>query len=91
MILFTSDEFEPSWLKLKDFQLGSVRLVAFFFQLGKKISARKLKNCVFSLFSFDFQKASLFLVLIVAHDTFFLKMTDFLVQKLVKAREKYIF
>ena len=32
--LYTSDESEPSWLKpeleLKDFQLGSARLVAFF-------------------------------------------------------------
>ena len=36
----TSDESEPSWLKLelelKDFQLGSARLVAFFTQLGSK-------------------------------------------------------
>ena len=41
-----SDEPEPSWLEpgleLKDFQLGSARLVAFYFQLGYfSIKARK--------------------------------------------------
>ena len=30
IILINSDEFEPSWLEQKVFQLGSARLVAFF-------------------------------------------------------------
>ena len=81
--------FELEKLYIK--KCSSARLVAFFFQLGKKKNLENWKIVLFSLFSLDFQKTSLFLVLIVAHDTFFLKMTDFLVQKLVKAREKYIF
>ena len=39
----TTDESEPSWLELNNFQLGSAQLVTFSIQLGKfPIKARKL-------------------------------------------------
>ena len=76
-----------SW---KDFQLGSVR--GLFPSARKKKSARKLKNCVFfSWLPLHFQKTTLFSVLIVVNNTFLLKMTNFLVQKSVKARKNIYF
>ena len=49
----TSDESEPSWLEpeleLKDFQLGSARLVAFFSSARKRLLAETSRN-------FDFLK-----------------------------------
>ena len=49
----------------------------------------QLENRIFfSLFPLHFQKTSLFLVLFVVNLLFLLKMTDFMVQKLVKVRKK---
>ena len=48
LMMVTSDEFEPSWLEpqleLKDFQLGSARLVTFFSQLEIENQPKTSRN-----------------------------------------------
>ena len=57
-VVHRSDESEPSWLKpeleLKDFQLGSARLVTFFPSARNRKSAEN--ELKFSFFSFLFKK-----------------------------------
>ena len=92
MYILGGDESKLSWLesyfKLKEFQLGSARSLSL--QLVKKISARKFKSCTFFLIFLGFsENFSIFNSNYRKIISFFLKMTDFLVLKLLKAKQSW--